>query len=97
MQTSSTESISRFIATQGPLPHTFEDFWEMVIQYHCPIIVMLTRLVDNYKVLHNLTLKVTLVLPMNHVLLKFLILITRSASDNFKNLFLRFRTCTFTL
>ncbi|KAJ4962723.1 hypothetical protein NE237_022662 [Protea cynaroides] len=49
IMTSSTESISRFIATQGPLPHTFEDFWEMVIQHHCPVIVMLTRLVDNYK------------------------------------------------
>ncbi|XP_034675379.1 protein-tyrosine-phosphatase PTP1 isoform X1 [Vitis riparia] len=49
IETSSTESISRFIATQGPLPHTYEDFWEMVIQYHCPVIVMLTRLVDNYK------------------------------------------------
>ncbi|OAY23688.1 protein-tyrosine-phosphatase PTP1 [Manihot esculenta] len=47
--TSSSESVSRFIATQGPLPHTYEDFWEMVIQYHCPVIVMLTRLVDNYK------------------------------------------------
>ncbi|KAF2297456.1 hypothetical protein GH714_023747 [Hevea brasiliensis] len=47
--TSSSESISRFIATQGPVPHTFEDFWEMVIQYRCPVIVMLTRLVDNYK------------------------------------------------
>ncbi|XP_021647534.2 protein-tyrosine-phosphatase PTP1 isoform X2 [Hevea brasiliensis] len=48
--TSSSESISRFIATQGPVPHTFEDFWEMVIQYRCPVIVMLTRLVDNYKI-----------------------------------------------
>ncbi|KAF8411846.1 hypothetical protein HHK36_004405 [Tetracentron sinense] len=47
--TSSTESLSRFIATQGPQPHTFEDFWEMIIQYRCPVIVMLTRLVDNYK------------------------------------------------
>ncbi|KAL6010690.1 tyrosine protein phosphatase 1 [Asimina triloba] len=42
-------SLSQYIATQGPLPSTFEDFWEMVIQYHCPVIVMLTRLVDNYK------------------------------------------------
>ncbi|XP_012081087.1 protein-tyrosine-phosphatase PTP1 isoform X2 [Jatropha curcas] len=48
--TSSSENISRFIATQGPLPHTFEDFWEMIIQHHCPVIVMLTRLVDNYKI-----------------------------------------------
>ncbi|KAI3991412.1 hypothetical protein MKX01_006711 [Papaver californicum] len=46
----SSESTSRFIATQGPLPQTYEDFWEMVIQYHCPVIVMLTRLVDDGKI-----------------------------------------------
>ncbi|XP_059299383.1 protein-tyrosine-phosphatase PTP1-like isoform X1 [Lycium ferocissimum] len=45
-----SESVSQFIATQGPLPHTFEDFWEMIIQHHCPVIVMLTQLVDNYKI-----------------------------------------------
>ncbi|KAL2936300.1 Protein-tyrosine-phosphatase PTP1 [Bienertia sinuspersici] len=44
------ESAAQFIATQGPLPHTYEDFWEMVLQYRCPAIVMLTRLVDNYRV-----------------------------------------------
>ncbi|KAJ7973957.1 protein-tyrosine-phosphatase PTP1 [Quillaja saponaria] len=49
ISTSPSESISRFIATQGPLPHTCEDFWEMVIQYNCPAVVMLTRLVDNNK------------------------------------------------
>ncbi|XP_050212803.1 protein-tyrosine-phosphatase PTP1 [Mercurialis annua] len=49
ISTPSSESVSRFIATQGPLPHTYEDFWEMVIQCRCPVIVMLTRLVDNYK------------------------------------------------
>ncbi|KAL3534410.1 hypothetical protein ACH5RR_002871 [Cinchona calisaya] len=42
-----SESISQFIATQGPLPNTFEDFWAMVLQYRCPAIVMLTRLADN--------------------------------------------------
>jgi protein tyrosine phosphatase len=44
-------SVSRFIAAQGPLPHTFEDFWEMILQYRCPVIIMLTRLVDNYKMI----------------------------------------------
>ncbi|XP_026454944.1 protein-tyrosine-phosphatase PTP1-like isoform X1 [Papaver somniferum] len=46
----SGESVSRCIATQGPLPETYEDFWEMVIQYHCPVIVMLTQLFDDGKI-----------------------------------------------
>ncbi|MQL71188.1 hypothetical protein Taro_003511, partial [Colocasia esculenta] len=46
--TSPTGNGSRFIATQGPLPNTFEDFWEMVLQYRCPVIIMLT-MVDNAK------------------------------------------------
>ncbi|KAG5075325.1 hypothetical protein JHK84_056556 [Glycine max] len=49
ISTSSAGNVSHFIATQGPLPHTCEDFWEMITQYHCPVIIMLTRLVDNYK------------------------------------------------
>ncbi|CAL9119150.1 unnamed protein product, partial [Musa textilis] len=44
----SGEKVSQFIATQGPLPETFEDFWEMVFEYRCPAIVMLTR-VDNHR------------------------------------------------
>ncbi|XP_074589325.1 protein-tyrosine-phosphatase PTP1 isoform X2 [Curcuma longa] len=46
----SGENVSQFIATQGPLPETFEDFWEMIFQYHCPVIVMLT-LADNHKMM----------------------------------------------
>ncbi|KAI3896182.1 hypothetical protein MKW92_013411, partial [Papaver armeniacum] len=45
LEVSSCESNPRIIAAQGPLQHTCEDFWEMVIQYHCPLIVMLTPLV----------------------------------------------------
>lgn len=40
------KNISKFIATQGPLEETYEDFWEMVIQHHCPVILMLTNLID---------------------------------------------------
>ncbi|KAI9085683.1 hypothetical protein K1719_032526 [Acacia pycnantha] len=47
---SSSESVSKFIATQGPLPHTCEDFWEMVIQYRCPVIVNLTALLEHNKI-----------------------------------------------
>ncbi|KAM7278222.1 hypothetical protein ACFE04_005356 [Oxalis oulophora] len=49
LDAASSQSVSQFIATQGPLPHTYEDFWEMAIQNRCPAVVMLTRLVDNYK------------------------------------------------
>ncbi|KAL9245506.1 hypothetical protein vseg_019150 [Gypsophila vaccaria] len=44
------ENAPEFIATQGPLPHTFEDFWEMVFQCRSPAIVMLTRLVDHFRI-----------------------------------------------
>lgn len=48
----STVNVTQFIATQGPLPETFEDFWKMIYQQHCPVIIMLT-LVDSPKMMRK--------------------------------------------
>ncbi|XP_053556940.1 receptor-type tyrosine-protein phosphatase alpha [Bombina bombina] len=39
-----------FIATQGPLPDTLDDFWRMVWEENSPVIVMLTSLEEQNKV-----------------------------------------------
>lgn len=36
-----------YIATQGPLPNTAPDLWQMVWEQGCVVIVMLTRLIEN--------------------------------------------------
>ena len=39
-----------YIATQGPVPETIEDFWQMVWEQKTPVIVMLTRVDEGGRV-----------------------------------------------
>ena len=45
----------RYIATQGCLHQTIPDFWLMAFQQDCSVIVMITRIVEDGKVVHSCT------------------------------------------
>ncbi|XP_019759985.1 tyrosine-protein phosphatase non-receptor type 4 isoform X3 [Dendroctonus ponderosae] len=46
MKIPGTNMVNRYIATQGPLQTTTEDFWQMVLEQKSTLIVMLTTLVE---------------------------------------------------
>ncbi|KAG8442542.1 hypothetical protein GDO86_011371 [Hymenochirus boettgeri] len=46
MEIPSSSIVNRYIATQGPLPHTCSQFWQMVWDQRLSLIVMLTTLTE---------------------------------------------------
>jgi protein tyrosine phosphatase len=42
--------VNRYIAAQGPLPHTAVDFWQVVWEQLCPTVIMLTAAVERGRV-----------------------------------------------
>ncbi len=52
MNSKSEESFSKvYLATQGPLPNTVNDFWQMVWQEESQIILMITHLEEKGRVI----------------------------------------------
>ncbi len=41
-----------YIAAQAPLPNTFGDFFRMIWENNCEVIIMLTRWIENGKVFY---------------------------------------------
>ncbi len=50
INTSTSQNDQVFIATQGPLPTTRENFWRMLEQEHVDLVIMLCSVRENGKV-----------------------------------------------
>ncbi|MGH0126703.1 UNVERIFIED_CONTAM: hypothetical protein FKN15_029748 [Acipenser sinensis] len=49
MEVPSAGIVNKYVASQGPLPHTCSHFWQAVWEQHCAVIVMLTTLTERGK------------------------------------------------
>jgi len=49
------ENKKAYVATQGPIPRTFDDFWRMIWELKSVSIVMLGREIENMRVLLGFT------------------------------------------
>ncbi|RXM99175.1 Tyrosine-protein phosphatase non-receptor type 3, partial [Acipenser ruthenus] len=49
MEIPSAGIVNKYVASQGPLPHTCSHFWQAVWEQHCAVIVMLTTLTERGK------------------------------------------------
>jgi protein tyrosine phosphatase len=47
------EDSDMFIATQGPLPHTCEHFWNLILNKNIKLIIMLAQVKENGRVNRN--------------------------------------------
>ncbi|OQV16452.1 Tyrosine-protein phosphatase non-receptor type 4 [Hypsibius exemplaris] len=50
MEIPSSGIVNRYIAAQGPLPHTTADFWQMVWEQQSTLVVMLTSLMEQGRI-----------------------------------------------
>ncbi|KAK7863894.1 hypothetical protein R5R35_007226 [Gryllus longicercus] len=50
MEISGSGIINRYIATQGPLPNTVADFWQMVVEAQSTLVVMVTPILERGRI-----------------------------------------------
>lgn len=70
-KSSSTSPYRRYISTQGPLPATFNDFWQVVWEQDSRVLVMLTKEEEMNKVVLYICViqhAVTKILPRSNVI-----------------------------
>lgn len=80
MPITNTDITNRYIATQGPLSTTVEDFWQMVLEQESALIVMLTTIIERGRAkCHKYWPGLGEVLTMQNIIVKC---VTEEADDS---------------